>query len=234
MIQAALFDLDGTLLPMDQNKFLKAYFGLMLKKLSAYGYDDKLVDSIWKCTAKMIANNGSAPNSDVFWQAFADIYGKDALSHIPVFDDYYVNEFQAAKEYCGFNAQAGQTVKRLKESGVRVILATNPFFPAVGTHSRARWAGLDPDDFEIITTYENIGYCKPNPEYYKEILNRLKLSPKECIMVGNDVDEDIVPASSLGINVFLLTDCLINSRDADISEYPHGNFAELNEYLKTL
>ena len=33
-IKAVLFDLDGTLLPMDQDIFVKSYFGLLAKKLS--------------------------------------------------------------------------------------------------------------------------------------------------------------------------------------------------------
>ena len=50
--------------------------------------------------------------------------------------------------------------------------------------------------------------------------------------VGNDVEEDMVPASALGAKVFLLTDCLINKKERDINAYPHGGFAELKEFLK--
>lgn len=40
-ISAVLFDLDGTLLPMDQEEFTRGYFGLLAEKMSAYGYDKK-------------------------------------------------------------------------------------------------------------------------------------------------------------------------------------------------
>ena len=50
-------------------------------------------------------------------------------------------------------------------------------------------------------------------------------------MVGNDVEEDMV-AKTLGINVFLLTDSLINKNNKDINQYPHGNFHELIKYLE--
>ena len=47
-IKVVLFDLDGTLLPMDQDEFVKAYFGGIAKKLAPYGYEpNKLVKSIW-------------------------------------------------------------------------------------------------------------------------------------------------------------------------------------------
>jgi FMN phosphatase YigB (HAD superfamily) len=50
-------------------------------------------------------------------------------------------------------------------------------------------------------------------------------------MVGNDVDEDMIPARAVGMEVFLLTDCLLNRSGADISSYPQGGFAELKDFL---
>lgn len=39
MIKVALFDLDGTLLPMDQDAFTRGYFNLLAKKLAPHGYE---------------------------------------------------------------------------------------------------------------------------------------------------------------------------------------------------
>ena len=91
------------------------------------------------------------------------------------------------------------------------MLATNPFFPAIATHKRVRWAGLEPEEFAFITTYENSSYCKPNLEYFRQLLDALGLQPEECVMVGNDALEDTA-AAQLGIPVFLLTDCLLNKK----------------------
>lgn len=235
MIKAVLFDLDGTLLPMDQDVFIKAYFGRMAQKMAAHGYPDpkKLIDSIWQATGAMIVNDGSKSNCDAFWDKFAELNGEKSKDDIPLFDDYYRNEFQTVKDSCGFDERAAGIIEFLRGNGVTTVLATNPLFPAIGTHSRARWAGLDPDDFELITTYENIGFCKPNTAYYTDILSRLSLSPADCIMVGNDVDEDIVPSQKLGMRAFLLTDCMINKRNVDISTIPHGGFDELHSYLQS-
>ncbi|MDD6024646.1 MAG: HAD family hydrolase [Oscillospiraceae bacterium] len=233
MIQAILFDLDGTLLPMDQDVFVKHYFGLLAKKLAPLGYDSKkLVAAIWKGTAAMVGNDGSKTNEAVFWQCFSDTFGPQVLEHAPVFEDYYRNEFQAVRNACGFATEAGELISWLKGQGKRLYLATNPIFPRIATLSRIRWAGLQPEDFEGITTYENSRHCKPNPDYYRDILDALKLQPEECIMVGNDVSEDMV-AEALGMQVFLLTDCLINKEQKDISVLPHGGFHELRTFLET-
>lgn len=122
-------------------------------------------------------------------------------------------------------------VHTAKEKGLRVALATNPIFPAVATETRIRWAGLEPEDLELYTTYENIGYCKPNPDYYREIAKRLGVQPWECLMVGNDVTEDMV-AEKAGMQVFLLTDCLINKERKDISLYPRGSFLQFLDHIE--
>lgn len=235
MIKMVLFDLDGTLLPMDQDVFVKYYFGLLAKKLAPLGYDPKkLVDSVWMGTSAMVRNNGSCNNEEAFWLCFSSIYGEQVRNDMPVFESFYANEFQGSKVSCGYNPKAAEVVAALKKAGTRVALATNPLFPAIATQSRIGWAGLNQDDFEFITTYENSHYCKPNPEYYEEVCSILSVDPSECLMIGNDIEEDMIAASTVGLKVFLLKDCIINAHDADISQYPQGDFDDLLLYLKEL
>ena len=231
MLKAVLFDLDGTLLPMDQDEFVKGYFRLLANKLAPYGYEpDNLVKAIWHGTGAMIHNDGSCTNEVVFWKDFTNIFGEQARSHEPVFAEYYEKDFQQVKNSCGYTPKAAEIVRALKAAGVRVALATNPVFPAIATESRIRWAGLEPEEFELYTTYENIGFCKPNLDYYREILCRMELDAADCLMVGNDVDEDMV-AGQLGMKVFLLTDHLINKSGTDIDAFPHGSFDDLRARL---
>ena len=234
MIKMILFDLDGTLLPMDQDVFIQAYFGKMVTKLAPHGYDPKLlIKAIWKGTGAMVVNDGSATNEEVFWKVFSAVLGRDARTDEPLFLSYYEKEFQTVKEVCGFAPQASEVIRQIKEMGYQVALATNPLFPAIATLSRTRWAGLNPEDFALITTYESCRYCKPKLDYYWDILDMLMVKPEECVMVGNDVAEDMI-AENLGMKVFLLTDCMINKHNADISRYPHGCFSELMNFIREL
>ena len=233
-LKAVLFDLDGTLLPMDQDIFVKTYFKGLASKLVPLGYEPKrLIDSVWAGTEAMIKNTGAKTNETVFWDIFAEIYGENVRKDEPHFEKFYRTEFQNVKNICGYNPKAATVVHKLKEAGLVVALATNPIFPAIATESRVRWAGLEPQDFEIYTTYENISYSKPNTEYYSEIAKRLKLKPEECLMVGNDVGDDMV-AEKIGMKVFLLTDNLINKEQTDISLFPNGSFDELSKYIDSL
>ena len=231
-LRCVLFDLDGTLLPMDQEEFTRAYFRLLAMKLAPRGYEAKgLVDAIWAGTAAMVKNDGRCSNEDAFWQRFTQIYGPKVQEDKPVFEDFYANEFQLARAVCGFTPRAAETVAAIRSMGYRLALATNPIFPAVATESRIRWAGLEPADFSLYTTYENSTHCKPNPAYFLDVAESLHLAPESCLMVGNDALEDTA-AAQVGMKVFLLTDYLINKDGRDISAYPQGSFEQLLEYIK--
>ena len=230
-IKTVMFDLDGTLLPMDQDQFTKYYFGLLAKKLAPYGYDaEQLISGIWAGTAAMVKNDGSCTNEEAFWKKFSALMGEKVVEDKPLFEEFYRVEFQGARASCGFAPQAAGLVAKLKAAGYRVLLATNPIFPAIATENRIRWAGLEPEDFELYTTYENSRHCKPNPDYYRDILNSMALDPAECLMVGNDATEDTA-AELTGMQVFLLTDCLINKENKDLSRWPHGGFDELEKFI---
>ncbi len=231
-ITTILFDLDGTLLPMDQEQFVHAYLKGLCAKAAPYGYDPKkMAGSIWTGVDAMVNNSGEQTNEAVFWEAYAQIHGQNALKDISIFDDYYRNEFQQVQSSCGFQPMTKPLIDMLKEKGLRIILATNPIFPSIATESRIRWAGIQPEDFSLYTTYENSRHSKPNLDYYRDILEQLQLSPDECMMVGNDVEEDMI-AAQLGMKVFLITDCLISRHNTDLDIYPHGNFQYLFDYLK--
>lgn len=233
-ITTILFDLDGTLLPMDQDRFTEAYFKMLTKKLLPHGYEPKkLIDSIWVGTAAMVRNTGQQTNEEAFWKKFTELNGEQVLADKPLFEEFYQKDFQQVKDFCGCNPKAAQMVAALKQRGFRLALATNPIFPAVATESRIGWAGLAPEDFEWYTTYENSSYCKPNPDYYWALLEKLKVQPEECLMVGNDASEDAA-ALKVGMSFFLLTDCLINKENKDISEYPQGDFDKLLEFVNEL
>lgn len=232
-LTTVLFDLDGTLLPMDQDAFVKAYFGLLAQKLAPRNYPAQaLIDAIWQGTAAMVRNDGSRTNEAVFWESFQQRFGPRVLADVPLFEEYYRTDFEQVRQVCGYTPDALRTVELCGKLGLRTVLATNPIFPAVATRARIRWAGLTPEHFALVTTYENSGSCKPNLLYYREILGKLGARPEECLMVGNDVQEDMV-ARELGMQVFLLTPCMINKQGSNISQYPHGGYPELLRFLET-
>ena len=233
-ISTVLFDLDGTLLPMDQDEFIKVYAGGLARTVAKFGFDPTEVGkALWCGIVAMVKNDGNKTNEEVFNQTFSSALGEDISKFAEALDEYYANEFPKVKNACGFDEGAAKTVREIKNMGFRVALATNPFFPKTATEQRIGWTGLTPADFEIYTTFENYHFCKPNLDYYREVMKKLGVAPEECLMVGNDVGEDMI-AEQLGCKVFLLTKCLINKENKDISNYPNGDLDDLLAFIKEL
>ena len=234
MIRAVLFDLDGTLLPMDQEKFIKDYFGRISAYLAPHGIEPKaLVDSIWRGTAAMVKNDGSMTNEERFWSVAKELLGEDIRTREHLFDAFYDEQFDNVRHSCGYDPAAAPLIKELKARGYRLILATNPIFPGVATRKRIAWAGLDIDDFELVTVYENSSFSKPSLDYYRTILEERGLSAEECLMVGNDVGEDMITAE-LGMATYLVLRDLINRAGSDISSIPRGDLEGVIPYLESL
>ncbi len=232
--KAILFDLDGTLLPMDQKKFSEDYFKRLIYKLSGLGYNpEKIKEALFGGIERMIMNDGNKSNENVFWEVFSSVLGDKILDDKYILDEFYENEFDEVRHSCGFNPKAAATINKLKSLGYRIILATNPLFPKIATKKRIEWSGLSADDFEFYTTYENSGFCKPNLNYYSEILDKLNLSPEDVLMVGNDVKEDMV-AGGLGMSVFLMPEYIINKENQDISVFPSGDFDDLIRFISSV
>lgn len=233
-ITTVLFDLDGTLIGMDQDEFVKEYFDSIIDHLSSLGYDKQTAEkALYSAVRAVFANDGRITNERCFSRAFLDGIGGYTDTLDPL-DDYYNGAFvEVISTTCYEHPRAGEALERVKNKGLRAVLATNPLFPEVATIQRMAIGGFSPFDFDYITTYENSSYAKPSPEYFRELLDKLGLSAEECVMIGNDTRDDM-SATALGIPVFFLTDGLINKGGVDISNYPHGSFDELIDFIDRL
>ena len=232
--QAILFDLDGTLLPMHEPTFVACFYQALLEYVAPSGVSPKQVGEVLQGSlAYVIANDGTKTNRQAFVDYY-DAYQQSTGLYIDIeqMERFYATEFDTKVcVSCGCDPLAAEVISYIKSIGTPIVIATNPFFPRVATHARIRWAGLDPNQFAEITTYEDYHYCKPNLKYYRELFDRTGLDPQKCLMVGNNVNEDMI-AKELGCDVFLILRNLINVKNTDISDYPQGTFEDLFAFLK--
>lgn len=226
-----LFDLDGTLLPMVQDEFANSYFMQLSKKFRGTGVDaDKLLKTIEKGLMGMVLNNGRNTNEEVFWQIFEREMKMKKVDIIERFDEFYLNEFNEIITSTSPTGVAKEIIDIAKKKGLRLFLATNPLFPRQATLNRIRWAGLNPEDFLDITTYENSHFCKPNVKYFQEIIRRNDIDLDSALMIGNDVNEDL-SISSLGVKTFLVTDCLENKHELELTSDFQGTLRDLKTFI---
>ena len=226
-----LFDLDGTLLPLNQEEFVRNYFGRLAMKMAPQGLEkDILINGLMVGMKAMQDNDGQQTNSEAFWKVFEQLTAtrKDAVNEMLL--DFYKNEFDAVKEVLTESVNHRLLVDGLKEKGYELVLSTNPLFPIEAVVTRLSWIGLKEEDFLLITNYDNSAYCKPSLGYYKNILAQIEKKAEECIMIGNDTVEDLV-AETLGFQVGLVTSNLENSQNIDIRNYIHGSLEEVVKLL---
>ena len=235
-IKHILFDLDGTLLPMVQDEFVSYYMPLLAKAYIANGVPVEpkpFMEAVWKGYYAMVKNDGSCTNEEAFWKAMEGKLPVDGEKSAKIALEFYGNEFNRASVTTSPTPLANQIVKTAKRKGIQVYLATNPVFPRCATMNRIRWAGLQAEDFRIITTYEDQCYCKPNVEYFRGILEQFQLDPAECLMVGNDVEEDLA-IRALGVKTFLLTDTVENKKGLEYETDYAGAMGELLAFVDSL
>lgn len=235
-IRHILFDLDGTLLPMVQDEFVKFYMPLLAKAYLAEGVqiDPKdFIASVWTGYKAMVKNDGSRTNREAFWSCIDEQLPIGVGESERIALDFYNGDFNQAICVTRPNPLADQVVKKAKERGMETYLATNPVFPRCATRNRIRWAGLDSEDFRIITTYEDCRFCKPNPKYFEGILEAFSLDPEECLMVGNDVEEDLA-IRTLGVKTYLVTDTMENKKNLPVTSEFAGSMEELLAFIGRL
>ena len=233
MYKNFLFDLDGTLLPMDMKYFVELYVAAFCKCMAPVTKIESkpLMDSIWASVAQMARNDGDCLNETVFWRTMNSRCKRDMRVFSDNFDSFYRGEFSVCRAATKVQPLSRITVDFIKQHGGNIIVATNPVFPKSATYTRINWAGLNPNDFSYITTYDNSSACKPNLNYFEEICSVCGIHPEESLMIGNDVDEDMI-SSRLGFDTFLVTDCLINRSDKSLSLFRHGAFEDLFDFIQ--
>lgn len=227
------FDLDGTLLPLDMDKFGEVFYD-SAKKCGFFDLicEEKGKEIFEKAVYTMMRNDGSVKNEEVFFHTIEELSGVRRERLEPVFVDFYTNEFKQMKQCTRTDERVVEAIQILQDKGYRLVLATNPLFPPIGTNQRIEWAGLRPDDFEYVTYYNNSSYCKPNPKYYMEILDHVGLTANDCYIVGNDVRDDM-SAVALGFKGYLVLDHLIGDLE-NVPTCEQGDYSDLLDFVKSL
>lgn len=227
--KGVFFDLDGTLLPVDLDELLNQYFKALTIKVAPFVEPKFFMKALMESTGKMLYNDGSKTNEEAFMESFFKMVDQDPQQLRPIFDEFYRNEYRTLGQGIKPIPEARKAVELADAGGAQVILATNPVFPRAAVDARLEWAGLASYPFRHITSYENSRYCKPNPHYYGEVLEKTGLKGEDCLMVGNDSKEDLV-AAELGFDTFLLEDWLID-RGSPYKPTYKGKWADLLEVL---
>ena len=233
--RAVFFDLDGTLLPLDMDRFMGGYYLALKGFVAERGHDPKAFsDALNAGIYAMAGDHPGVTNCECFWKVFLErMDSEDAETWQALLDEFYEHDFGQIGSGMPPEPLSADVVETLRAKGYPVALTTMPMFPLRATQWRLNWGDLDPAWFERITVYDNSTAIKPHPAYFEENLRAFGCRPEEVLMVGNNTKEDLA-CMQVGMPAYLVTDCLLNPNDFDVDSVQHGTMADLLEFVRAL
>lgn len=228
VMKAILFDLDGTLLDIDIDAFLSKYFAKLSSVIAVIanddGHRDQILRAIHEATGAMMRPHEPLTNREVFVQEFGSRTGLDLTTLWPVFDRFYAEDFLALGDGFGPAEGAIGALTAARKCGLKIAVATNPIFPRIAIEHRMSWAGITPEDVDVITDFETMVACKPHAAYFRQTAEMLGVSPHDCLMVGDDAVLDLA-AADIGMKTFFVGDA-----SRVWADY-YGSLADLAEFI---
>lgn len=212
-----LLDLDDTLLNNDIETFLPGYLKALARFLADRVDPEKMIPQLLSATRQMVENQHPARTlEEVFDAAFYPSLGVTKEDLREPITAFYETVFPTLRNLTSPRPQAVRLVEEAFARGWQVVIATNPLFPRRAIEHRLAWAGLPVEryPFRLVTSYEHLHFAKPHPTYYAEILAQLGWPVQSVAMVGNSLNDDLLPAAQLGIPCFWLSEDVIDAAGA--------------------
>lgn len=227
MISGVLFDLDGTLLDLDLDAFLRRYFQALSEVAAEHFPGVEMLPAILAGVHAMQSPHPGRLNREVFDGSVRAATGIDLAAEWGVFERFYAERFPDLGDGYGPAAGAREAVDAARALGLKAAVATQPIFPLAAIRHRLAWAGLSDVEFDAVTTYEVMGACKPLPEYFRQAAAMIGCRPDECLMVGDDRSMDL-PAADVGMRTFYV------GKDAEAPADLRGSLTDLPGVLERL
>jgi len=226
-IQAVLFDLDGTLVDVDMNRFVPIYLQRLTEYMSAHVNPARATQSLHNAVAAMFANvDASRTLESILLEVLESELAISPERYAECLDQFYQNDLEELRPLVTGHPLAPQLIESSLARGWKVVLATNPIFPRVVIDARMVWGKLNGEAFHHVTDYETAHFCKPSARFFEEVLERLQLPAEACLMVGNDTLHDL-SASQVGMQTCLLTPWSIKRPGAQFKADWQGRHEEL-------
>lgn len=250
--RAVFFDLDGTLLPMEIDEFLNDYYhGLAAFMVRRGIAAEPFLAALNAGIRAMMGESQGRTNEQVFWDAFlacaSDVFSSsqdgETLAVSPaqmsldawegLLTKFYDEDFGRLGDASQADPSVAQAIATLRRKGYPLVLATMPLFPPSAVAHRLRWAGLDPADFERLTTYDNSTSVKPRIAYCAENLAAAGLRGQDVLMVGNNTLEDMSFAN-MGCDIYIVTNDLLDPVNFPLEKIKHGTRADFAAWVQQL
>jgi len=208
MIEAVLLDLDNTLIHNPDHQFALAFMQCIDEHFQKYLGVKDISSGFRKGIKALSSQIHRNTNTKVMIETLVDETQLSLGKIQETYQSFYVESYPTLQHHVSPVAKATNLIEYLFEHDMSLIIATNPLYPTIAIQQRLVWAGLEKylDNFTLVTSSDNMHTCKPNIGYYSEILDRIKLPAKQCLMIGDSLRNDIKPAKQLSMQTYHIAD----------------------------
>ena len=139
----------------------------------------------------------------VWTEMIARAGGDSSVSQPRMLAAYREMMANPVRPFCG----AAKALAKLKGNGIMLGLASNSQFYTLPILEKA--LGIKHEEFfkaELIFLSYLLGFSKPSPYFFRLIRTKavyLGLRPEEVLVVGNDCENDVLPAKAQGLQALL-------------------------------
>ncbi|MDD2921233.1 MAG: HAD hydrolase-like protein, partial [Anaerolineales bacterium] len=229
MTLTLLLDLDDTLLNTNQETFIPAYFQALAKELAPQIAPNVMLRALLAATALMNESGDfSRTLKEVFESEFIPQVGVSQNELDPAIENFYDRIFPTLQGLTSPKPEAKLFVEWALAQGFRVAIATDPLLPRKATNHRLRWAGFEPEQFELVSSFEHFHFSKTHSAYYAEVLGRMGWADGPVLMAGNDMERDIIPAKKLGLATYY-----VNGKSASPEKEARGTLSDLRAWIES-
>ena len=234
MTPTLLIDLDETLLGSDMGNFLPAYLEAVGRHFDSFAPPEAVLPALLSATRRMIENNRPDRSlKQVFDNTFYPALNLQEANLRESVAAFYQEVFPGLRQLTQPFSESARVVRAAAERGYIIAIATNPLFPRAAILQRLEWSGISPQEpaIHLITSYEDFHFAKPNPTYYAEVLARLGWPEGPVVMVGDEYENDILPARRLGLAAFWVGGAADLPENGTIPPSARGKLADLIPWL---
>jgi len=203
-INHLLVDLDGTLLGNHEIPLSLDFMRHALLKLKDHGGWKKAASTLLAIKRELEIPSNNNKNSERVVNLFSERMGFPIDQSRQFIKESLVGFFPKLEQHF-YPVPGAKEFLEWAKNHFSLTLATNPVWPREIVDLRLKWAGVDPELFNVVTTATNSSACKPEAKYFTEILDHLNYDVEECLLIGDEVKMDL-PATEIGLLVYIVGD----------------------------
>ncbi|MBD8026344.1 HAD family hydrolase [Ureibacillus sp. Re31] len=203
MIKAVLFDLDGTLLNRDESvrRFVEDQYERLCTSFHLVRKEEYVKRFL------ELDNRGYVWKDNVYKQLTMEM-GITKITWQELYEDY-ITEFY---RYCVPFPHLKMVLEELRRNNLLLGIVTN----GRGHFQMANIKALEIEEyFQTIVISEWEGIKKPHPKIFKRAMEKLNVSPSQCVFVGDHPRNDIEASQKIGMKTIWKKDCATYNVNTD-------------------